>query len=152
MIQLNLLSAKNIQTTVKATDFKVNFNLNDKWNKIENNALLSFQNVLCSLTYNKKEYFIFFDSLLIQSNKGQINLYYNQEYFVYEQNDKNKNELKKLNQEYSKLKKDILLKTFQINENNNASNIANLLILKQKAYRLKAQIYFSLFACEEPWK
>lgn len=95
MIQLNLLSAKNIQTTVKATDFKVNFNLNDKWNKIENNALLSFQNVLCSLTYNKKEYFIFFDSLLIQSNKGKINLYYNQEYFVYEQNDKKQKWIKK---------------------------------------------------------
>lgn len=151
MKKLILISSKMNKKTINIKTFKVNEQLKDEWIKIEDFTLASFKNVLISLTtQNNEEYFALVDSLLIQSTDQEINLYYN-DYFETFIQKQDKNQLKILETKYkeviSRIKKMKLLKMV----NWNTLNETELEILEKQAFKLKAQIYFSLFNKELVW-
>ncbi|WP_029512970.1 MSC_0621 family F1-like ATPase epsilon subunit [Mycoplasmopsis iners] len=151
MKKLILISSKMNKKTTNIKTFKVNEQLKDEWIKIEDFTLASFKNVLISFTtQNNEEYFALVDSLLIQSKDQEINLYYN-EYFETFIQKQDKNQLKILETKYkeviSRIKKMKLLKMV----NWNTLNETELEILEKQAFKLKAQIYFSLFNKELVW-
>ncbi|MEA4162635.1 MSC_0621 family F1-like ATPase epsilon subunit [Mycoplasma sp. 4404] len=152
MIDLTLVSAKNVKRHLKISELKINHQLKDSWQKVEKNTISSHKKVLCSLKTNSKEYFLIFDSLFVQSNENQIVLFYNNSFDTFAQDDKNKTQLHSLNKKYKEIKKELLKTKFALYASNDIDLINRLEKLKRKAFKLKAQIYFSLFENEDLWK
>ncbi|KKB26935.1 hypothetical protein MM26B8_01490 [Mycoplasmopsis meleagridis] len=149
MIKLVTLSAKNDRHTLSINNFKINLNLSDSWTKIDNFGICSYKNVLCNFEKGNKQYFLIFDSLFIQSNKNEINLFYREKVHTYVQDDKNKKGVKVLDKKYKEMNKELFKVSFNSLFNNKL--VAKKEELKWEIFKLKAQVYFSLFENEEVW-